>query len=304
MRKTTSQAICEASHQLLESDPRCFFIGEGITDHKRAFGTTDGLKDAFPDKVFEMPVSENGMTGVCVGAAISGLRPIMVHMRADFLLYAMDQIVNSAAKMHAMYGGQLNCPLVIKAVMGRGWAQGLQHSQRFERMFASIPGLKVVCPSNAYDAKGLLIWASRQNNPVIYMEHRWIHNIQSDVPDEMYEVKPVPKVIRSGCYTVAAWGYMVHECVKAAEFLSKQNITVEVIDYRGPTPSDYDGLVIEEESMCPPSPALSKGFYPTPSKIMTKLSKYYGVTIDTSEALDYESKLTHDIPNREFVGPF
>jgi len=283
--RTVSEAINEATRQLLESSPDYFLIGEGITDHKRAFGTTNGLKDEFPSRVFDMPVSENAVTGICVGAAISGKRPIMVHMRADFMLYSMDQIVNSAAKMHAMYGGQLKCPMVIKAVMGRGFGQGYQHAQRFESLFAAIPGLRVVCPSNAYDAKGLLIWAARNNNPVLYFEHRWIHDLKCEVPSQMYEVPPFPKVMHHSrnlnhpaCKKINTYGYLVHEAMAAVE----HNPYLNVIDTRSP----YEANWIEE-SCCPPAPSLSKGFYPCAEDL--------GAPPSTEP---------HDIPNKLFTGPF
>lgn len=302
--KTTVEAIREATAQLLESSSDYFVIGEGVPDPKACFGSTKDLHKDFPGRIFDMPVSENGMTGVCIGAALGGMRPIMVHMRIDFLLYAADQIINNAAKWHAIFGGQQSVPMVIRAVLGRGWGQGLQHSQRLEKMFASIPGLKVVCPSNAYDAKGLLIAAARDNNPVLYFDHRWIHEMKSEVPDEMYEIAiGEPKVLRDGVIPVTAWGYMVHEVMKAAEFLDKQGIEIQVIDSRGPIDGSA-GLVIEELSMCPPSPGASRGFYPTPVSIMTEVGQRLGVPVDTTAAELYVNSKPHDTPNEDFRGPF
>lgn len=273
--KTTAEAIREAQAQLLQSDGSVFLIGEGVND-QGAFGTTKGLKEEFPGRVLEMPVSENGMTGVCIGAAVAGMRPIMIHMRADFLLYAADQIINNAAKWWGMFGGKAGtCPLVIRAVIGRGWGQGMQHSQHLEKMFAEIPGLTVVCPSNAYDAKGMLIWAARQNNPVMIFEHRWILDLKCEVPDEMYEVKPGHiQLTPNSAKSIYTYGYLVHEALEAV----RRGAHIDVTDTRGPHP--YVNL--EEKSCCPPSFELSKGFYPT---------------LVSSDG-------PHDIPNPDFKGPF
>lgn len=306
--KTTAQAIREATAQLLKESKDYYVIGEGVCDPKGAFGTTLNLHREFPGRVFEMPVSENGMTGVCIGTAVAGMRPIMVHMRVDFLLYAADQIINNAAKWWTMFGGRAGkCPMVIRAVMGRGWGQGAQHSQRLETFFAMIPGLRVVCPSNAHDAKGLLIKASRGNYPVLFLEHRWIHEITSDVPDQTYEVGFEPKIVRRGqenCCLVA-WGYMVHECLKAAEFLQQQGIDVNVIDARGPvTNPDDHYILISENSGCPPSPHLSMYHYPDVVWIMSKVGRKLNRSIDFEAARQYVESRPHDVPNPDFRGPF
>lgn len=273
MIKTVAEAINEAHRQILEENKNAFVIGEGLGDLKRAFGTVPKH-----ERVMDMPVSENGMTGVCIGAAISGMRPIMVHMRADFLLYACDQIINNAAKWWGMFGGKNgSCPLVIRAIIGRGWGQGMQHSQHLEKMFSEIPGLTVVCPSNAYDAKGVLIWASRQKNPVIIFEHRWIHELKMEVPDEMYEVKPESKLLVEGKQAIRTYGYLVHEAIEASK-----HADIEVWDMMGPKWANW-----VERSCCPPSPHLSKYFYPT------------------AESLGAPPRATpHDIPNPDFKGPF
>lgn len=284
MVKTVAEAIRDAQEQLLAQDPNIFIIGEGVND-QGAFGTTKGLKDKFPGRVLEMPVSENGMTGVCIGAAVSGLRPIMIHMRADFLLYAADQIINNAAKWWGMFGGKGGaCPLVIRAIVGRGWGQGMQHSQHLEKMFSDIPGLTVVCPSNAKDAKGLLIWACRQKSPVIYFEHRWTHELKCEVPDEMYETPPYPTLKADTSMfgfdhkVIKTYGYLVHEAVKA----SKQTPLI-VWDQMGPKDANW-----VEESCCPPSPGLSKEFYPEAHDLCSSIPRHE----------------PHDIPDPSFRGPF
>lgn len=303
--KTVAEAIREATIQLMEESEAFYVIGEGITEPKGAFGTTVGLKERFPRRVFEMPVSENGMTGVAIGSAVNGMRPIMVHMRADFLLYAADQIINNAAKWHMMFGGQMNVPMVIRAVVGRGWGQGAQHSQHLEELFAQIPGLHVVMPSNAYNAKGLLIAAARDNNPVVYFEHRWIHHTKCEVPDEMYEV-PIgePRVVKGGNRpSMITQGHMVNECIKASEFLERQGFSVGVIDRQTIVPMQSHGNWIREQkpfAAAPPSPYLSRDHYTSIVDIM----RFMVPEADTAEAQDYLSKIPHDVPNPDFRGPF
>lgn len=307
--RTTAEAIREATVHILSEHPDAYVIGEGVNDPKGAFGTTKDLKFEFPGRIWEMPVSENALTGMCIGSAIAGMRPIMVHMRADFLLYAMDQLVNNAAKWHQMFGGRGgSVPLIIRAVVGRGWGGGLQHTQHLESLFAAIPGLLVMCPSNARDAKGMLIHAARQNNPVLFFEHRWIHELKCEVPEIAYEVSGPAMVVmgRRSHGTLAAWGYMVHECVKAAEFLQKQGFFPEVLDLRGAVPgnraSDY--ILVKERSGCPSSPYLSRGFYPNVVSIMQDVAAYLCTKIDTSEAEEYLKNKPLDVPNKDFIGPF
>jgi len=183
-------AIREALDQSMQEDANIFIIGEGVPDPKGIFGTTSGLREKYGEKrVLDMPVSENALTGVCIGAALTGLRPVLMHQRVDFSLLSMDQIINNAAKWHYMFGGQLKVPLVIRMIIGRGWGQGAQHSQNLQALFSHIPGLKVVMPSTAYDAKGLLISSIKDNNPVIFLEHRWLHNISGFVPEESYTIQ-------------------------------------------------------------------------------------------------------------------
>ena len=190
---TFSEALCEATDQLLNSDSSVYIIGEGVPDPKTIFGTTKGLVEKYgPDRVMDMPVSENGMTGIILGSALVGFKPILVHQRIDFSIYAFDQVINNLAKWYSMFGGQQSAPVVIRMIIGQGWGQGNQHSQNLEALYAHIPGLKVVMPSNAADCKGLLISAVKDKNPVIFIEHRWLHNTTSVVPQEMYEI-PIGK---------------------------------------------------------------------------------------------------------------
>ncbi|MBF0443791.1 MAG: alpha-ketoacid dehydrogenase subunit beta [Oligoflexales bacterium] len=238
---TYAAAINEATSQMLECDPSVFLIGIGVPDPTGGFTTTLGLQEKHgKNRVFDMPVSENCGTGVVIGAALMGYRPILVHLRNDFTLYAMDQMVNNAAKWYSMYGGQKSVPIVIRMIIGMGWGQGNQHSQNLQNVFAHIPGLKVVVPANAYDAKGMLIAAVRDNNPVIFLEHRWVHYTTSYVPQEIYEV-PLGKanVLREGeNLTIVTWGQMVLETLKANEFLAAQDVHAEIIDLRSLDPFD------------------------------------------------------------------
>jgi pyruvate dehydrogenase E1 component beta subunit len=241
-----NEAIREAIDQSMEDDPSVYIYGLGVPDPKGIFGTTLGLQQKFgPDRVMDMPCSENAMTGVAIGSALAGLRPIITHQRVDFALLSMDQVVNQAAKWHYMFSGQKSVPLVIRMIIGRGWGQGPQHAQSLESWFAHIPGLKVVAPTTPNDAKGLLIASIRDNNPVIFFEHRWLHNITGEVPEERYTV-PIGKgkiVMEGSDITIVTFSYMVLESMKAAEFLKKRGIHCEIIDLRTLRPLDT-GLLL------------------------------------------------------------
>ncbi|MBI2140910.1 alpha-ketoacid dehydrogenase subunit beta [Candidatus Woesearchaeota archaeon] len=241
---TYAEAVLEATDQCMQMDSSVFVIGEGVPDPKHIFGTTTGLREKHgKNRVLDMPVSENGLTGVCIGAALKGLRPIMVHQRLDFILLAMDQIVNNAAKWHYMFGGRLSVPMVIRAIIGQGWGQGAQHSQNLQAILAHAPGLKVVMPSNAYDAKGLLIASVKDNNPVIFIEHRWLHNITGYVPEKPYTV-PIgkAKVLREGKdVTIVTSSYMTVQAMKAANALAGK-VSPEIIDLRTIKPLDFETI--------------------------------------------------------------
>ncbi len=236
-----ANAIKEATDFCLEVDQSVLVIGLGVPDPKGIFGTTTGLQDKYGvDRVMDMPLAENGMTGVVIGASLNGYRPILTHQRVEFALLSMEQIVDQAAKWFYMNAGHQNVPIVIRLIIGRGWGQGAQHSQSLESWFAHIPGLKVVMPSNAYDAKGLLISSVEDNNPVIFLEHRWLHNTIDYVPDKAYRV-PIgeAKVARDGSdITIVTHSYMVLESMKCSEILSNQGISIEVVDLRSIRPLD------------------------------------------------------------------
>ena len=242
-----AEAIREATVQCMRQDERVLVVGEGVPDPKGIFGSTAGLKKEFGgNRVCDMPLSENGMTGMWIGLALHGFRPVMVHQRIDFVLLAIDQLVNNAAKWHFMFNGQLSVPLVVRLLVGRGWGQGPQHSQSLQALFAHIPGLKVVMPATPLDAKGMLISAIEDDNPVLFIEHRWLHGFKDEVPEAMYRV-PLnqARIAKKGSHlTVAAFSYMTIEALRAASFLAEQGIDLEVIDMRSCSPLDI-GTVLQ-----------------------------------------------------------
>jgi len=242
-----SLAINEALHQMMESDESVFLIGQGVKSPWYVGNTTRGLLEKFgPERVIDTPVSENAITGVAVGAAIAGMRPIIVHPRMDFMLYAFDPIINEAANWHYMCGGRSHVPVVIWGIINRGGEQAAQHSQALQAMFAHVPGLKVVMPSNPHDAKGLLISAVYDDNPVIYIDDRWLYNFEEKVPEDIY-FTPIGKgkIVKEGKdVTIVVTSYMTIEAIKATQKLSKEGIEVELIDLRSLKPIDKD-LIFE-----------------------------------------------------------
>ena len=244
---TYCQALNEAMTQEMERDPAVFVYGIGVPDHKKVFGTTGGLVERFGDeRCFDTPLSEDTMAGFGLGAAINGMRPIHVHIRVDFLLLAMNQLANMISSCRYMSGEKLKVPLVIRAVIGRGWGQGCQHSKSMFSTFAHIPGLKVVLPTTPTDAKGLLISAIRDDGPVIFVEHRWLYWQEQDVPQEFFTV-PIGQanIMRRGSdLTVVATSWMNVEALKAADILSRAGIEIEIVDPRTIAPFN-DELVVE-----------------------------------------------------------
>jgi acetoin:2,6-dichlorophenolindophenol oxidoreductase subunit beta len=242
---TFANAIHEAMHQAMALDDNVICYGLGINDPKSIFGTTAGLEKRFgKERVFDMPTSENTLTGVAVGAALNGVRSVMVHQRLDFFLLAMDQLVNSAAKWHFMFGGKNSVPITIRLILGRGWGQGPTHSQNLQAWFAHIPGLKVVTPTTAEDAKGLLTSSIFDDNPVLFLEHRWLHNVLGEVQEPSYRT-PLGKAnsVREGdTVTIVAMSYMTVEAIHAADFLAQQGIYCDVIDLRTIRPLDWDAV--------------------------------------------------------------
>lgn len=245
--RTFCQALHEALSQAMAQDPTVILLGEGVDDPRAIFGSTQGLQERFGSvRVFDVPLSENGVTGVAVGAALTGLRPVMTHQRLDFTLYAMDQLVNHAAKRCYSSGGRQRVPLTIRAVVGRGWGQGSQHSQSLQAWFAHVPGFKVVMPSNPYDAKGLLLAAIQDPNPVLCIEHRTLYDLVGEVPEEAYTIPLGEGSLRhrGSDVTIVAFSSMVGEALRAVPVLEQAGISVEVIDPRTVKPLDAP-LIVE-----------------------------------------------------------
>ena len=241
-----SEAINEALYQSMKKDRRVIIMGLGVDDPKRIFGTTKKLKEVFGSKrVFDMPTSENAMTGIALGASLSNFKPVLCHQRVEFALLSMDQIINQAAKWFYMNAGQMNAPIVIRLIVGRGWGQGPQHSQSLESLFANIPGLKVITPSTAYDAKGLLNSSIFDKNPVIFFEHRWLHSTYGKVPKKYYKI-PIgkSKILKKGNdITIVSNSYMTVECLKAQKILNYYGVKTEIIDLRSLRPLDTKPII-------------------------------------------------------------
>lgn len=225
-------AIAEACIQEMARDEKVFVFGLDVDDHKKIQGSTAGIEKFGPERLFGTPLSEDAMTGVAVGAAMYGLRPIHVHIRMDFMTLAANQLINMAAKTHYMYNGALSIPLVVRTMIGRSWGQGAQHSQALHSMFAHIPGMRVVAPSNAHDAKGCMIAAIRDNNPVIFMEHRLLCNSKSYVPADSFEMEiGKGRVVKEGKdITVVGISHMALEATRAAHHLESAGVSAEIID--------------------------------------------------------------------------
>jgi len=241
-----SLAINEALHQMMSADSSVFLIGQGTKSPWYVGNTAQGLLERFgASRVIDTPVSENAMTGAAVGAAIAGMRPVVVHPRMDFMFYAFDPIVNEAANWYYMNGGKASVPVVFWGIINRGGEQAAQHSQALHATFAHIPGLKVVMPSTPYDAKGLMIAAIKDPNPVVFIDDRLLYRVEDIVPEEIYEVEIGKGVIRreGNDVTLVAVSFMAHESVQAADELAKQGIDVEVIDLRSVKPIDSELIV-------------------------------------------------------------
>lgn len=234
-------AVREGLQQALRHDPNVFVMGQGVDDPSGMFGTTRGLHEEFGrDRVFDTPLAETALTGVAVGAALAGMRPVYFHNRPDFLLLAMDQLVNHAAKWFFMFGGAMNVPLVLWACIGRGWGSAAQHSQALQGLFMHVPGLKLIMPSTCYDAKGMLISAIANPNPVLIMDHRFNFKQKGMVPEEMYSLPIGKGVIRrkGKDVTIVALSHLVTEAFHAAEELAKEGIDCELVDPRTLRPLD------------------------------------------------------------------
>ncbi len=255
-RKSYRQAINEALRQEMRRDSTVIIIGEDVAGGQGAsgetggvggvFGVTGGLYKEFgPERVLDTPISESAIIGAASGAALTGLRPVAEIMFVDFVGVCFDQIYNQAAKFRYMFGGKAKTPMVIRTMIGAGFRAGAQHSQTLHPLFTMVPGLKVVMPSNAYDAKGLLINAIRDDDPVIFMESKVLYDTEMEVPDEAYRIPfGEANIVREGKdLTFVAFGSMVPRALAVAEILAKEGVSVEVIDPRTTSPLDEDSIL-------------------------------------------------------------
>ncbi|MDA7761180.1 alpha-ketoacid dehydrogenase subunit beta [Aquiluna sp.] len=238
---TYAEAIREAIGQAMETDDSVFMLGEDIGIYGGAFGVSGDLYQRFgKDRILDTPISELGIVGAAVGAALVGMKPIVEIQFSDFTAQAMDQIVNQAAKIHFMLGGELSVPMVLRAPSGSGTGAAAQHSQSLETWFAHVPGLKVVMPSSPYDAKGLLLAALDDPNPVIVLEHKLLYKTSGHVPEEQYRI-PIGtsnRVREGDAITIVASGVMVSRSLAAAEELARGGVQVEIVDVRSLSPLD------------------------------------------------------------------
>lgn len=243
---TVKQAITDALREEMRRDEKVFMIGEDMGIYGGCFGITKGFLEEFgEERLIDAPIVENAYTSMAVGAAMAGYRPVVEYMFSDFVAVAMDAIVNQAAKQRFMLGGQVKIPMVLRTPTGSGSGAAAQHSQSLETWFCHVPGLKVVMPATPYDAKGLLKSAIRDDNPVLFFEHKIGYSIKGEVPDEEYLV-PIGKadVKRPGKdLTIISYSYTLHKALKAAQMLEKDGIDAEVLDLRTLSPLDTDAII-------------------------------------------------------------
>jgi pyruvate dehydrogenase E1 component beta subunit len=246
MRKLSMrQAVNEALHIAFNSDPAVFSLGEDIAVYGGQLRCSYDLAENFGEKrIMDTPISENAIVGTAIGASMVGLRPVVELSYVDFIGVCFDQIMNQAAKLRYMYGGRVSLPLVIRTQGGAGLGNGAQHSQSLEAVLAHIPGIRVVMPSNAYDAKGLLLRAVRDNNPVVFIEHKALYKKKCEVPEEPYECEYCCEIKRKGRdITLISYSAMVNPCLKAAGELEKKGVQAEVIDIRSLEPFDAETVL-------------------------------------------------------------
>ena len=239
------EAICEAMSEEMRKDDSIFLIGEEVAEYNGAYKASKGMLDEFGAKrVIDSPIAELGFTGIAIGSAMNGNRPIVEFMTFNFALVGIDQIINNAAKIRQMSGGQLNCPIVFRGPTGSAGQLGATHSQAFENWFANTPGLKVIVPSNPYDAKGLLKAAIRDDDPVIFMESEQMYGDKMEIPEGDYIIPiGVADVKREGAdVTIVSFGKIIKEAYKAADVLEKEGISVEILDMRTVRPMDFEAI--------------------------------------------------------------
>jgi len=249
------EALREAMSEEMRLDESVFLLGEEVAEYNGAYKVSQGMLDEFgPKRIIDTPIAELGFAGIAVGASMNGLRPIVEFMTWNFAILAADQIINSAAKMLQMSGGQYNCPIVFRGGNGTAGQLGATHSQSFESFYAHVPGLKVVTPSNPYDAKGLLKSAIRDNDPVVFLESEKMYGDKGDIPEGDYLIPiGVAEIKKRGSdVTVVSFGKVIKTAFQAADQLSKEGISVEIIDLRSVRPIDYSTVVqsIKKTNRC------------------------------------------------------
>ena len=344
---TYAEAINEALDLSLKKDPNLLCYGLGVSDPKEVFNTTRNLQKKYSSKrVFDIPCSENALTGVAIGCAIKKCRVVMTHQRLDFSLLALDQIINNASKFYYMFNKKIKVPITIRMIVGRGWGQGPTHSQSLQSIFSHIPGLKVVMPSNANDAKNLLISSIFDDNPVIYIEHRWLHEQKGRVENgfNKRKINSANILKRGKDLTIVASSHMTTEARIAEKILQKNNIFAEIIDLRSIKPLDFEkieksvkktkrlividsgfsfGSIANEiissiyirnykllkyhpikiampDCPVPTGFSLTKNFYPDYKKIIQECEKMFNKKIIFKKI----KKKLHDVPDKEYFGPF
>ena len=240
------EAVCEAMSEEMRKDESIFLMGEEVAEYNGAYKASKGMLDEFgPKRVIDTPISELGFAGVAIGSTMTGNRPIVEYMTFNFSLVGIDQIINNAAKIRQMSGGQFNCPIVFRGPTASAGQLAATHSQAFENWFANTPGLKVIVPSNPYDAKGLLKSAIRDDDPVIFMESEQMYGDKGEVPEGEYTIPiGVADTKREGSdVTIVSFGKIIKEAYKAADELEKENISCEIIDLRTVRPMDHEAIL-------------------------------------------------------------
>jgi pyruvate/2-oxoglutarate/acetoin dehydrogenase E1 component len=290
---TYLEAVREALVQEMRRDPEVFLMGEDVGVYGGAFGVSRGMLEEFgPERIRETPISEAAIAGAATGAALMGLRPVMEIMFMDFITISMNQLVNQAAKIRFMFGGKASIPMVVRAPAGSGTGAAAQHCQSLEALFMNVPGIKVVAPSTPYDVKGLLVASIRDNNPVVFMEHKLLYRTKGPVPDEAYTI-PLgsAEVKREGRdLTVVAYSIMVPRALEAAGQLAAEGIEIEVVDPRSLKPLDKETIV---QSVCKTGRVLIVHEAPVTGGVGGELA----AVIAGSEAFDYL-----DAPIRRLAG--
>ena len=344
---TYAEAINEALDLSLKKDPSLLCYGLGVSDPKEIFNTTQNLQKKYSsERVFDIPCSENALTGIGIGCAIKKCRIVMTHQRLDFSLLTLDQIVNNASKFYYMFNKKIKVPITIRMIVGRGWGQGPTHSQSLQSIYSHIPGLKVVMPSSPNDAKKLLISSIFDDNPVIYIEHRWLHGQKGKVETGFIKKKiGGANILKRGKdLTIVASSHMTTEAIIAGKILLKNNIIPEIVDLRSIKPLDLkkieksvkktkrliildsgfsfgsianeiiSSLYIKNFKLlkCPPVKiampdcpvptgfSLTKNFYPDYKKIILACEKMFNKKILYKKI----EKQLHDVPDKEYLGPF